>query len=73
LRTDAALTVDPRKFLTEPQRRNVDHVTVIHAMPSWRLMQIALRVLPPFDIPNWMVQLVMMRIGRGVRPLESLS
>jgi hypothetical protein len=73
LRTDAALTVDPRKFLTELQRRNVDRVTVIHAMPSWRLMQIALRVLPRFDIPNWMVQLVMMRIGSGVRPLESLS
>ena len=73
MRTDATLTVDLRKFLTELQRRNVDHVTVIDAMPSWRLMQIALRVLPPFDIPNWMVPLVMMRIGKGERPLESLS
>jgi hypothetical protein len=44
--------VDPKKFLTELQRREVYPETVIHAMTIWRLMQIAPRVLPFFDIPN---------------------
>jgi adenylate cyclase len=52
--------MNPRNFFAELQRRNVYKVAVAYAVVSWLLIQIATQVFPFFEIPNWVVRLVVL-------------
>src|SRR5215469_441251 len=52
-------------FLTELKRRNVYKVAVAYAVVAWLLMQIASQIFPFFEIPNWVVRLVVLLLIIG--------
>src|ERR1051325_4440401 len=45
-------------FFAELKRRNVYKVGAAYAVAAWLLMQIASQIFPFFDIPNWVVRVV---------------
>ena len=47
-------------FFAELKRRNVYKVAVAYGVVAWLLMQIASQIFPFFDIPNWVVRLVVL-------------
>jgi TolB-like protein/Tfp pilus assembly protein PilF len=47
-------------FLAELKRRRVYSVAVAYVVVAWLLIQVATQVLPFFDIPNWVVRLVVL-------------
>jgi TolB-like protein/Flp pilus assembly protein TadD len=47
-------------FFAELKRRNVYKVAVAYAVVAWLLMQIASQIFPFFEIPNWIVRLVVL-------------
>jgi TolB-like protein len=47
-------------FFAELRRRNVYKVAVAYAVVAWLLMQIASQIFPFFEIPNWVVRLVVL-------------
>ena len=49
-----------RNFFAELKRRNVYKVAVAYGVVAWLLMQIASQIFPFFDIPNWVVRLVVL-------------
>lgn len=57
--------MDPRKFFSELQRRDVYRVAVAYAVVSWLLIQIATQVFPFFDIPNWATRMVIVLLLLG--------
>ncbi len=57
--------MNPKKFLAELQRRNVYRVLVAYGVVSWLLIQIATQVFPFFEIPNWVVRLVVILLLFG--------
>src|SRR6476659_9194431 len=57
--------MDWRRFLGELQRRNVYRVAVTYAVVSWLLIQIATQVFPFFDIPTWLVRVVVLLLALG--------
>jgi TolB-like protein/Flp pilus assembly protein TadD len=65
LRTNALLTVDPKKFFAELQRRNVYRAGVIYTMSSWLLIQVATQVFPFFEIPNWVIRSIIVVLMLG--------
>ena len=52
-------------FFAELKRRNVYKVAVAYAVVAWLLMQVASQILPFFDIPNWVVRLVILLLVIG--------
>src|SRR5437588_5260074 len=52
-------------FFAELKRRNVYKVAVAYAIVSWLLIQIATQVFPFFEIPNWVVRLVVLLLIIG--------
>src|SRR5436853_2566438 len=52
-------------FFAELKRRNVYKVAVAYAIVGWLLVQIATQVLPFFEIPNWVVRLVIALVVIG--------
>src|SRR5438477_9408704 len=52
-------------FFAELKRRNVYKVAVAYAIVSWLLIQIATQVFPFFEIPNWVVRLVVLLLILG--------
>ena len=52
-------------FFTELKRRNVYKVAVAYAVVAWLLMQIASQIFPFFEIPNWVVRLVVLLLIIG--------
>ncbi|HYY13450.1 MAG TPA: tetratricopeptide repeat protein [Chthoniobacterales bacterium] len=50
--------MNPRNFFGELKRRNVYKVAVAYAIVAWLLIQIATQVFPFFEIPNWVIRLV---------------
>lgn len=54
-----------RNFFAELKRRNIYKVAVAYAVVSWLLIQVATQVLPFFDIPNWVVRLVVLLLILG--------
>src|SRR5213596_2558271 len=58
-------TVNPGKFFTELKRRNVYKVAIAYAVVGWLLMQIASQIFPFFEIPNWVVRLVVLLLIIG--------
>src|SRR5262245_45561293 len=57
--------MNPIAFFSELKRRNVYKVAVAYAVVAWLLMQIASQIFPFFDIPNWVVRLVVILLIIG--------
>jgi TolB-like protein len=57
--------MNPGNFFSELKRRNVYKVAVAYAVVGWLLIQVATQVLPFFEIPNWVVRLVVLLIVLG--------
>jgi len=56
---------DKPSFFAELKRRNVYKVAVAYGVVAWLLMQIASQIFPFFDIPNWVVRLVVLLLIIG--------
>ena len=54
-----------RNFFAELKRRNVYKVAVAYAVVAWLLMQVASQIFPFFEIPNWIVRLVIVLLVIG--------
>src|SRR6266404_2502094 len=50
--------MNARTFFTELKRRRVYSVTVAYVVVAWLLIQVATQVFPFFNIPSWVVRLV---------------
>jgi TolB-like protein len=57
--------VNFRDLLAELKRRNVYKVAIAYAVVAWLLIQVATQVFPFFEIPNWVVRLVVLVIMVG--------
>jgi adenylate cyclase len=57
--------VNPKKFFAELRRRKVYSVAIAYLVGGWALAQGIAQVLPVFDIPNWVVRLVVLLIVLG--------
>ncbi len=53
-------------FFAELKRRNVYKVAVAYAIAGWALAQGIAQVLPVFDIPNWVIRLIVLLIIIGL-------
>jgi TolB-like protein/Tfp pilus assembly protein PilF len=53
-------------FFAELKRRNVYKVAVAYAVAGWALAQGIAQVFPVFDIPNWVVRLIVLLIITGL-------
>ncbi len=58
-------TMNSGNFFSELKRRNVYKVAVAYAVVGWLLIQVATQVFPFFEIPNWVVRLVVLLIVLG--------
>jgi serine/threonine-protein kinase len=54
-----------RNFFAELKRRNVYKVAAAYAVVAWLLMQVASQIFPFFEIPNWVVRLVVLLLLIG--------
>ena len=52
--------MNTRNFLAELKRRHVYRVAIAYCVVAWLLVQIATQVFPFFEIPNWIVRLVVL-------------
>src|SRR6184192_4662210 len=52
-------------FFAELKRRNVYKVAAAYAVVAWLLMQVASQIFPFFEIPNWVVRLVVLLLIIG--------
>jgi TolB-like protein len=57
--------MNPRNLFAELKRRNVYKVAIAYCVVAWLLMQIASQIFPFFDIPNWVVRLVVLLLIIG--------
>ena len=57
--------VNTRNFFAELKRRNVYKVAIAYAVVAWLLIQVATQVFPFFEIPNWVVRLVVLLLIIG--------
>ncbi len=57
--------MNERNFFAELKRRNVYKVAVAYAVVAWLLMQVASQIFPFFEIPNWVVRLVVVLLVIG--------
>jgi TolB-like protein len=58
-------TMSERNFFAELKRRNVYKVAVAYGVVAWLLMQVASQIFPFFEIPNWVVRLVVLLLIVG--------
>jgi adenylate cyclase len=58
--------VNSRTFFGELKRRNVYKVAVAYVVAGWALAQGLAQVLPVFNVPNWVVQLLVVFIVLGL-------
>jgi len=56
---------DKPSFFAELKRRNVYKVAVAYGVVAWLLMQVASQIFPFFEIPNWVVRLVVLLLIVG--------
>ena len=52
--------IDLGRFFDELKRRHVYRVAIAYGVVAWLLVQIATQVFPFFEIPNWVVRLVVL-------------
>jgi len=65
--------VNLKKLLAELKRRRVYSVAVAYLVGGWALAQGMAQVLPVFDIPNWVVRLIVVLIVLGFPVALTLS
>jgi len=58
--------VNLNEFFAELKRRNVYKVAVAYIVAGWALAQGIAQVFPVFDIPNWLVRLIVLLIIIGL-------
>jgi serine/threonine-protein kinase len=58
-------SMNPKKFFGELKRRNVYKVAVAYILAGWALAQGIAQVFPVFDIPNWVVRVIVLLIVIG--------
>jgi len=58
--------VNPKRFFGELQRRNVYRVLAAYCVVGWLLIQIATQVFPFFEIPNWVIRMVILLFVVGL-------
>src|SRR6266487_1180573 len=61
-----ARRVNPKNFFAELKRRNVYKVAVAYVIAGWALSQGIAQVFPVFDVPNWVIRLIVMLIIIGL-------
>jgi TolB-like protein len=54
-----------KQFFVELKRRKVYRVAVAYVVVAWVLIQVATQVFPFFEIPNWIVRLVVLALVLG--------
>ncbi|HXA09965.1 MAG TPA: tetratricopeptide repeat protein [Chthoniobacterales bacterium] len=54
-----------KQFFVELKRRKVYRVAVAYVVVAWVLIQVATQVFPFFEIPNWIVRLVVLALIVG--------
>ena len=52
-------------FFAELKRRNVYKVAVAYGVVAWLLMQVASQIFPFFEVPNWVVRMVVLFLVIG--------
>src|SRR5213592_2584653 len=57
--------MNPDNFFAELKRRNVYKVAIAYVVAGWALAQGIAQVFPVFDIPNWVVRLIVLLIVIG--------
>ena len=57
--------MDLKNFLAELKRRRVYSVAIAYVVAGWALAQGIAQVFPVFDIPNWVVRLIVLIIVLG--------
>ena len=57
--------MNPKTFFAELKRRNVYKVAVAYVVAGWALSQGLAQVFPVFDVPNWIVRLIVFLIVIG--------
>ncbi|HEU5247726.1 MAG TPA: hypothetical protein VFU09_11595 [Candidatus Udaeobacter sp.] len=57
--------MNPKKFFGELKRRDVYRVAVAYILAGWALAQGIAQVFPVFDVPNWVVRLIVLLIALG--------
>src|SRR4029453_2412097 len=57
--------MNPKSFFGELKRRNVYKVAVAYIVVGWALAQGIAQVFPVFDVPNWIVRLIVVLIVVG--------
>jgi serine/threonine-protein kinase len=55
----------PRNFFAELKRRHVYRVAIAYTVVAWLLVQVATQVFPFFEIPSWVVRLVVLVVVLG--------
>jgi serine/threonine-protein kinase len=65
--------VNPKKFFAELRRRKVYSVAVAYAVAGWAIAEGISQVFPVFDIPNWVVRLIVLLIAIGFPIALTLS
>ena len=55
-----------RNFFAELKRRNVYKVAIAYVVGGWALSQGIAQVLPVFDVPNWVIRLIVVLIIIGL-------
>jgi TolB-like protein/Flp pilus assembly protein TadD len=58
--------VNPKKFFSELKRRNVYKVAIAYMVGGWALSQGIAQVFPVFDVPNWLIRLLVVLIILGL-------
>jgi TolB-like protein/Flp pilus assembly protein TadD len=58
--------VNPGSFFAELKRRNVYKVAVAYIVAGWALSQGIAQVFPVFDVPNWIIRLIVLVIILGL-------
>jgi len=65
--------VNPKNFFAELKRRKVYSVAIAYLVGAWALAQGITQVLPVFDIPNWVVRLIVVLMVLGFPVALTLS
>src|SRR5258708_32537345 len=58
--------MNPKNFFGELKRRNVYKVAVAYIVGAWALSQGIAQVFPVFDVPNWIIRLIVVLIIIGL-------
>src|SRR3989442_15968450 len=61
----AEKSVSPNDFFAELKRRNVYKVAVAYIVAGWALSQGIAQGFPVFDVPNWIIRLIVLLIIIG--------